>query len=230
MNAHARVLGKLYCLAHLLIKPDKAKPYKMFDFDLRQDILSFLQQQPLSKEVAIIRHLQDKGRIPADALQTDLGLFRCHFLVFHALYRLQQQGFTQRAFKLTISSLYIEYDDAFVFCANDSEKKSEKSIERNDPLAAFYLDLRQLNQTDNHDVQQLLNRFWQRLITPHAQLDREKQDALAVLELEGSVDFTTIKQQYRRLAMQHHPDRGGDQEKLVAINQAMQCLEAHYST
>jgi len=197
----------------------------MFDFDLSHDILLFLQQHPNTKEMHIIRHLQNLGRLPQGALQTDLGLFRCHFLVFNALYRLRQKGFTGRTFKLAISALYIEYDDGFVF----EQQGSAQSPDKADPLADFYLDLGQLNQTDCYDVQQLLSRFWQRMIAPHSLLDEEKQAALAVLELEGGVDFSTIKQQYRRLAMQHHPDRGGDQEKLVAINQAMQCLQAHYT-
>ena len=38
------------------------------------------------------------------------------------------------------------------------------------------------------------------------------------------VGFEVIKKQHRRLAMRHHPDRGGDKESLQAINVAMETI------
>ncbi|NNG14653.1 MAG: DnaJ domain-containing protein, partial [Gammaproteobacteria bacterium] len=42
--------------------------------------------------------------------------------------------------------------------------------------------------------------------------------------LDDPVSDADIKQQYRRLAMQHHPDRGGDDATLQKINAAMNIL------
>ena len=48
--------------------------------------------------------------------------------------------------------------------------------------------------------------------------------ALAELGLKDPVDDKTIKQEYRKLVMQHHPDRGGDKDKLQKINDALTSL------
>ncbi len=107
---------------------------------------------------------------------------------------------------------------------NSKPHDTSTVTEQADPLADFYLDLHHLNNTTTHDVEKLLTQFWQEYLNPS-----EKNQALKVLELSPPVDFTTIKKQYRRLAMKHHPDRGGQPDALVSINQAMQCLETYYS-
>ena len=52
----------------------------------------------------------------------------------------------------------------------------------------------------------------------------ERQAALTVLGLQDPVENTDIKMAYRRLAMAHHPDRGGDEETLKEINLAAKTL------
>jgi curved DNA-binding protein CbpA len=42
------------------------------------------------------------------------------------------------------------------------------------------------------------------------------------------VDDATIKRRYRRLAMRHHPDRGGDGVRLREINAALATLQAGF--
>lgn len=201
----------------------------MFHFDLSQDIHQYLQGHPLTKELDIIRHLQRISRLPMDALRSDLSMFRTHFLVFNGLYRLRKQGHDQQTFHLEISALSIQLMPYESSNSKSSDKSHTHSVKSADPLYFFYTDLQQLNQTTTQDVQRLLDLFWQRYIAPEQISDQQKLEALAELELSDPVDFNTIKQQYRRLAMRHHPDRGGDQEKLVSINQAMQCLEVYYS-
>ena len=51
-----------------------------------------------------------------------------------------------------------------------------------------------------------------------------REAALAELGLKDPIDDESIKQEYRRLAMQHHPDRGGDTDKLQKINDALALL------
>lgn len=46
----------------------------------------------------------------------------------------------------------------------------------------------------------------------------------AVLELTPSASISDIRQSYRRLALIHHPDRGGDASKMKAINDAYAVL------
>jgi DnaJ-class molecular chaperone len=70
------------------------------------------------------------------------------------------------------------------------------------------------------EVVELLRQF-------HAASRRKDQRraALAELGLQDPVDDATIKHRYRRLAMRHHPDRGGDGARLREINAAWALLE-----
>jgi DnaJ-class molecular chaperone len=58
-------------------------------------------------------------------------------------------------------------------------------------------------------------------------------DHYETLGVERGASIDEIKKAYRKLAMKHHPDRGGDAEKFKAINQAHEILSspdkrAHY--
>jgi len=95
----------------------------------------------------------------------------------------------------------------------------ENAVGAADPLREYYLDLSNLQRTSERDVDELLASFWVRF-----QREDQREDALAILGLSDPVDDTTIKQTYRQLAMQHHPDRGGETERLQAINAAVKVL------
>ena len=47
-----------------------------------------------------------------------------------------------------------------------------------------------------------------------------------VLGVDKSADSKTIKKAYRKLAMKHHPDKGGDPEKFKEINAAHEVLSS----
>ena len=199
----------------------------MFDFDLSQDIECYLLTQPSCREYDIIRHLQEIQRMPKTALANSLSMFRCHFLVFNALHRIKAkwQNNPDSNIALEISSLRISTKKHVE--NQNTHTKTQQQAEPFDPLSLFYLDLTQLNQTTETDINKLLDQFWLRFT--NGPLDTvEKEQALETLELKGDVDFSLIKKQYRRLAMRHHPDRGGDKNKLIAIHQAMECLENYY--
>ena len=58
-------------------------------------------------------------------------------------------------------------------------------------------------------------------------------DYYSILGVEKNADDQTIKKAYKRLAMKHHPDKGGDENKFKEINQAYATLsdpqkKAHY--
>ena len=88
-----------------------------------------------------------------------------------------------------------------------------------DPLRDFYLDITQLEKISADDVDEMLGGFWSSFHN-----NESRQQALSVLGLSDPVNDDDIKQQYRRLAMQHHPDRGGDDSSLQGINAAMSIL------
>lgn len=139
-------------------------------------------------------------------------LFRTHFLLFHLLYRLRETLRRERAGDLEIHTLKIRW-----YPPVDVDPQA---LAQPDPLAAYYLDIDNLKATTRADIERMLGRFWARF----ARFDR-RGEALAVLELPGDADADCILRQYRRLAMRHHPDRGGDPARLQAIHAAMAILD-----
>ena len=123
---------------------------------------------------------------------------------------------------ITIAPLDIGYQLTInPLCIQLTPKKDgdSSSLAEHNPLREYYLDLNNLKEVGETEVNQLFTRFWERFIS-----NDKRRGALVELELQDPVDWLTIKKQHRRLAMQHHPDRGGNEERLQAINAAMGAL------
>ncbi|KRZ10243.1 Translocation protein SEC63 -like protein [Trichinella zimbabwensis] len=56
------------------------------------------------------------------------------------------------------------------------------------------------------------------------EIEGAEYDPYAILNLDSSATLAEIKKQYRKLSMEHHPDRGGDSKVFVAIAKAYQAL------
>lgn len=164
-------------------------------------------------EYELIRWLQapEQGIFREDALSDSMTLFRANFIVMHALYRLRDRWLTAGRGYLQISALDIGLVPL-------SSGGGTALPDQHDALAEYYLDLNNLD-TDQASVDALLNDFWQRMVIPE-----HYDDDLAVLELTPPVDRSTLRQQYRRLANQHHPDKGGDAEAFRKVSSAYQRL------
>lgn len=164
-------------------------------------------------EYELIKTLEAENQTDfcSDCLRDTLSLFQTHFLLFHALYRLHEQLWEAQTARLDIHTLCIQL---LPFKASTSSQ-----IADHDPLREYYLDLNNLKNAAASDVEALLTQFWSRFVG-----DDDRCLALATLELKDPVDWHAIKTQHRRLAMQHHPDRGGDEARLQAINAAMDIL------
>lgn len=164
-------------------------------------------------EYELIRWLQapEQGIFREDALSDSMTLFQANFIVMHALYRLRNRWLENARGYLQISAL----DIGLVPLKTDS---GSDLPDQHDALAEYYLDLNNLD-TDQASVDALLNDFWQRMVIPE-----HYDNDLAVLELTPPVDLSTIRQQYRRLASQHHPDKGGDAEAFRKVSSAYQRL------
>lgn len=153
------------------------------------------------------------GVFRADALRDSLTLFRCHFLVMHCLYRLRLNWLADQSGWLDIDPLGMQLNPWSADEASDNQQ-----ICHADALARYYLDLDHLS-TDRETVDKLLRGVWQPALTP----DQRRRD-LRLLELDESASEMDIRKQYRRLAMRHHPDRGGDVELFQALLAAYQRL------
>ncbi len=178
-------------------------------------LLEILQLHPRGlSEYDLLQHLRGDARSGMEAGRPadNHELFRTHFLLFHYLYRLRDQLRAGNHGDLDIHTLSIRW--------LASGGSSAQAVSKPDPLRSYYLDLSQLDSTSSADVDALLGRFWARF----SRYDR-RSEALVVLDLDEDADDAAILQQYRRLAMQHHPDRGGDAEKLQAIHAAMAILD-----
>lgn len=145
-------------------------------------------------------------------------LFHTHFLLFHLLYRLREQLRQEPAGDLDIHT-FLDIHTLKIRW-HRMQTPAPQGLAQPDPLAAYYLDLKHLQATTRADIERMLGRFWARFV----RYDR-RGEALAVLELPNNADAQTILRQYRRLAMKHHPDRGGDAERLQAVHAAMAILD-----
>jgi DnaJ-domain-containing protein 1 len=141
-----------------------------------------------------------------------LALFQKHFRLFHVLYALRDRCWQTEIAHIEISPLRIR---VLPYVPGPTHSLAEE-----DSLRSYYADLKLLETTTSSDVDHLIGSFWVQLGNQEG-----RQQALAVLDLEDPVDLPAIKARYRRLAMQHHPDRGGDRCELQRINAAMKVLE-----
>ncbi|VAW90351.1 hypothetical protein MNBD_GAMMA17-448 [hydrothermal vent metagenome] len=184
--------------------------------ELGEQLLPLLRNNPAGlSEYELFAALYECGdeRFDISKLRETFALFCGHFRLFNALYRLRDKLWAAQSGQLEISPLRIilrDYDPLL----NGAHQLGEV-----DALRDYYLDSSHLEQTTAEELEQMLDKFWSRLNG-----SEKRRQALAVLGLTDPIDAMAIKQHYRRLAMEHHPDRGGDTARLQLINAAMAVL------
>ena len=201
------------------------------DMDLAEQILVLLRKRPEGcSEYDLIQQLKAlrSTHIPNLPLLDKLVLFRTHFLVFNALYRLRDRLWGENSHHVHISPLCVQLQP-YVPGAD--------CLTERDPLREYYLDLTNLRDTDEAEVERLLESFWARmrgdqLGEPSDSWNPEqKRAALELFELdqqETDLNIQIIKRRYRELVSIHHPDRGGSTARIQSINLAMEILQRHY--
>ncbi len=183
-------------------------------YELENRLWELLQLHPAGlSEYEILRILQrdQSNEFGPDLFRDDLQMYRAHFLLFHALYRLSDYLLDQQTGRLDIHALKIllrPYSNA-----------SDAALAHPDPLREHYLDLDNLKDTTVEDVQNLLGQFWTRYFA-----NEKQHQALQVMGLELPLTLSDIENRYRKLAMQYHPDRGGDKQQFIALQQAVVVL------
>lgn len=174
-------------------------------------------------EHALIKSLGEAGviEVTSTTFSDTMTLFRTHFLVYNALYELKDELIKKAHWILEISAVRIKLHP-YEF--------GHPMLEEQDRMRDYYLDLSALQETTAEELDDMLRNFWKKI-----DLDEKKevvrglsQKALRSLDLAEPITFDEIKKQYRKLAMQHHPDRGGDQNKIQEINEAMDILKAAF--
>lgn len=184
---------------------------------LRNDIQNFIDSHPDGfKEFALMKDLeQHNSTIQKLEGNDELTLFKKHFLIMNALYKLQDFYHREQGKTLLISATKIEFAE---YTAGTSSKHLSPD-NSNAKLKAYYLDWSNLVDMDQESVEKLLDDFWSKFFA----LD-ERKEALELLGLASTASEKEIKSKFKYLAAQRHPDRGGDAETFIQIRLAYETL------
>ncbi|MDX1346987.1 MAG: DNA-J related domain-containing protein [Thiomicrorhabdus chilensis] len=180
-------------------------------------------------EYELMQHLCAAGWGEFKPSLDELAMFRAHFLLFHLLYRLQDRWLNQGRGRLSIhtTAIYVHTQPSNLSGESDAAKSA--GLSKSDPLKAYYLDYNEFLTTQKDDVLSLLEDFWLRLAgqTPVSLKANTKAEALQTLGMEHSA-YTpqSVKQRFRTLSQQHHPDKGGDAHEFRQICEARDILLA----
>jgi len=179
-----------------------------------------LQNQAVIKEYDLLKHLTEQGFSQFAPSLEPLELFRAHFLLFHLLYRLQDKWAQEGKGQLFIHSLEISINPP-----NKDLLPSKKSEAK---LKAYYLDYGEFLNTQTEDVLQLMDEFWQAFAQQGFDIsvsDEEIEQAKQKLQIEQiEFDKSLVKQQFKKLSQQQHPDKGGDKESFQELCNARETL------
>ena len=197
----------------------QSKLSSSFLANLHDAIIPILQSHPQGiKEYDLIKKLLalDAALLPDPEFSDTYTTFRLHFILYHALYKLRTELLEQKQGILIIELVNIQL---LPFQSNEENKR----LSEQDKVGEYYLDIENLDKTTAQEVNNMLESFWQKFTA----FD-QREIALKALELSDPVDFRTIKTNFKRLTMIHHPDRGGNKERFQEINAAMSVLTRYY--
>lgn len=145
-----------------------------------------------------------------ESFKNNYTLFQSHFLLFHTLYKMKNLYYPQ---KIDIEIHCLKIRLIQIPESNQNPLVSHNSLE------SYYLNLDNLSSTTEAEVDKMLEDFWKKF----AMLDQRKE-ALSLLGLEDPIKMVDIEKRYRELLKIHHPDIGGDIQKMQEINTAMEVL------
>ncbi len=178
-----------------------------------------------------------------DIAHTDtLTLYQNHFLLFHVLYRLQDEFAREGKYLFVhfMRTMLVPYpekgqcrffeEDLGQFCkaACDRDQNycqfhatmlGDTALEELS-IKYFYLDTRNFYKLDKETAEAFMQGTWE-ILTHY---DAYKK-SFEILGLPETSDFKLIKKKFKHLAKQYHPDCGAQsQEKFQEINNAYQLL------
>jgi hypothetical protein len=160
---------------------------------------------------------------PTEALRDPLSLFQSHFILFNALYQLRDTWLRNKTGLLQIHFSCIR-------CT--PWEAGQNAVITQDKLRAYYLDLTNLSDTDQTQVEALLDSFWLAFSgMPNQVKDHNMplQQALDLFNLTTPFSSLQLKQRYRKMLHKHHPDKGGNNGQTVKLHNAYERLKTNSS-
>ncbi len=171
-----------------------------------------------------------------------LSLYRHHFLLFHLLYRLQDEFYPEGKYLFihcmrTCLAAYPpagqcrHYDPPTgqfcgaavvtekMYCRFHLRQVGETALETLSEKF-FYLDPENYYSLDEETARAFISGAWELLSRYDAY-----QESLAVLGVSATTDITGVKRRFRHLAKQYHPDKGAaSADRFYEINRAYRLL------
>ncbi|HDX8645456.1 DNA-J related domain-containing protein [Aeromonas dhakensis] len=176
-------------------------------------LLALLRQASGSYKVhELLAELRRQELIPPLPGDERQQLFRLNFLIMNALYQLQAE-LHDEGWWLLISTLDIRLEPLSPCNAASAHTRSEA-------LRSYYLDWQVFWQTDREEVEALLGSFWRA-----CERDEHRAEALTLFALPTGAGPDAIRRRWRELALQHHPDRGGDADTFIRLRWAWEHLK-----
>jgi hypothetical protein len=182
---------------------------------------SLVIEKKTLREFDIIQAWRAKQWLPDNCIRTELLLFRTHFYIFHQLYVLKKQLITHYQGDINIHTLGSYYMDKPV---NDQEKNKldknkDTQLHQHDGLLHYYLDWKPLFETDAAEIGRLKQFIGSGISQPYA-----LKNAFERFQLTPPTNELAIKKAYRKLAIKHHPDKGGRIQDIQRINEEKSLL------
>jgi hypothetical protein len=165
-------------------------------------------------------HLIEKGLLTQLDESPDKDLFKRNFLIMNALYQLQTELYPEQW-------LQVEAMNIQLFSVAKTAG-STQVIDTTHPLREYYVEWTNY-QVEEDEVKRLLNDFWSNyrryLGGSSAISSMDRIQALKLFGLSESATAKEIRKQWRKLAMQHHPDReSGNADKFRTMCEAWNLL------
>ncbi|WEJ61664.1 DNA-J related domain-containing protein [Thiomicrorhabdus lithotrophica] len=192
-------------------------------------IWELLKTRQSISEYELMRYLSEEGFPEFKPDLDPLTLFRSHFLLFHLLYRLQDQWFSENRGLLSIhtTDIHLQEIDLAANSEDASQQDSLQAPQVDDSIKSYYLDYSEFLNTQEDDVLRLIDDFWIRMAGYSIQPIGEevRLQAQQRLDLEGqTLSVQIVKQQFRCLCQKNHPDKGGDPQIFRQICDAKEVL------
>jgi len=189
---------------------------------LRDAVEAILRTTPEGlSELALIRALQQPpwsilGEID---FRTPAAIYPAHFLLFHTLYRWRCELSDTAEETLEINALRIQIRPV--------AESQRAELDRADPLQHFYLDLDNY-KLETETIDRMIDDFWQGIRRP---ADAELAFACERLGITCPPEsLQAARASFRRLAMRHHPDRGGSTGTLQQLNEAIAVVKQYFQS